>query len=87
MADTDKSLTHTIIEDAKLVAAVAMPFLPPNVQLALAIAKGALAAIERANNGGRDVSDEELDAIFDEDEQARLADIEARAKKAASPNP
>lgn len=85
---TDKATTQTIVQDTKLIVDVALPFLPPNVQLALAIVKGAIAAIEAANNGGRDVSDAELDALFAEDERARLADeLARRAKQQSTPLP
>lgn len=85
---SDKSTTtQNIVQGAELLVDVALPlpFLPPNVRLALLIAKAAIAAIERASNDGRDVTDEELDALFAEDEAARQADLAARQKRLGEP--
>jgi len=85
---SDKSTTtQNIVQGAELLVDVALPlpFLPPNVRLALMIAKAAIAAIERASNDGRDVTDEELDALFAEDEAARQADLAARQKRLGEP--
>lgn len=70
---------QTVIAGVELVADAAAPLLPPNMQLALAIAKAAIMAIERAQNNGRDVTEAELDALFEEDEKARQADLAAQA--------
>lgn len=62
------------------LAQVAAPLLPPNAQLALKIAMTALGAIQAAQNGGHDVTDAELAALFDLDAQAKAEDASAQAR-------
>lgn len=77
----DKSTMQTIADDAALAVTVATPFLPPNALLALLLAKAAISAIEASMNSGQDITDAQLDELFDVDAQAAAADILARQQK------
>lgn len=71
---------HSQLETAVVVAQGILPLLPPNAAALLGVGIGIFQAIQNASASGADVSDDELMALFSEDQAAYLADVAARAK-------
>ena len=73
-----------------MVAKASSAALPPNVQLALALADGALSAINLAVSNSTDITDEQLIQLMSLDDAARSDDRQAQldlSKKAQPPTP
>lgn len=75
-----------ILAQLKIIATSATPFLPPGISLGVTLAMNALTAVQNAQNGGADVTKEQLAALFAADDQAKadglLAEQEESAKAA-----
>lgn len=78
MTGITKADIGAAVDQGEAVAKVALPFLPPNAQLALIIAMQAIDAVRRASATGKDITDDELDALFVMDDKARADDLAAQ---------
>ena len=67
-----------IAAQIQIFASSAVPFLQPKAQLAVTLATNAMNAIQIAQNGGADVTDAQLDALFAADDQAKADDLKAQ---------
>jgi hypothetical protein len=79
---TTNATLSTIAQDFQAALPAVMPFLPPNVTLALTLVQGVMAAVQSANTSGADITDAQLTALFSLDDAAKAAD--AAAQKTAS---
>lgn len=82
---TDNGSTLSQIEQtATTMAAAAAPFLPPRIQLALALATAAMNAVNAAMTNGTDISDAQLSELFAADDKAAADDLLARQAMTAA---
>lgn len=72
-----------IAGEIQIFTAVATPLLPPGAQLAATLALNAMRAVQNAQNGGQDVTPEELAALFAADDQAKADDLRAQQEAIA----
>ena len=72
-----------IAAQIQVFAGAATPFLPPNAQLAVTLANAAMQAVHNAQNGGQDVTPEQLEALFAADDQAKADDLLAQQQALA----
>jgi hypothetical protein len=68
----------TIEADAKAVLPAIIPFLPPNISLALTMVQGVLSAVQSASTSGADITDLQLTQLFSLDDAAKAADLAAQ---------
>jgi hypothetical protein len=74
------------IETIKSIVTSLLPLAPPGVQLALGLATNALNAVQKAQNQGKDVTREQLAALFAADDAAK-ADDQLAQEQARNSNP
>ncbi len=70
--------TTQIIDEVTAGAKVVAPLLPPNIGIAVSVAAALMNAVLQAQNGGADITDEQLVALFAQDDAAKVADLAAQ---------
>jgi hypothetical protein len=76
-----------VVSNLKVLAQTLLPLAPPGVSLAITLALNAMTAVQAAQNQGKDVTREQLDALFAADDLAKQDDLLAQSQVALNSSP